>query len=352
MRNLAIAAGVVVALLAGFFAYDALRKRPAEAPPPIVEIEAGDTTIDDPIAPGRRLRVVGKRAPGDGIRGAGNGDDWVTARPDERFRGSKSADARGVDPCDAPDPGFAGFSRYKSIGNGVLYLMPDSGGIDKDGQFDLIIHFHGHDMARKGFIAARVPIVFVALSDLDYRSRLSGDGALDHLLSAIETQLAKDREAGTVKVKRIALTSWSGGYEAVRVLLERSAPRIDSVVLLDGLHASHEREKQELSLAPFVEFAKRAARGDAFMMVTHSSIEPGTYASTTETANHLIHAMGGRPLAVEREDALGLELISAFSQGNFHVRGYAGGDKPDHCAHLALMEDATLAIGRRFKLRD
>jgi hypothetical protein len=193
--------------------------------------------------------------------------------------------------------------------------------------------------------------VFVALSDANYRGRLSGDGALDHLLSAIETQLTKDGDGGAVKARRIALTSWSGGYEGVRAVLERSAARIDSVVLLDGLHCSTDVDKRALGLAPFIEFAKRAAGGDAFMLVTHSSIEPGIYASTTETANFLIHAVGGRPLAVERDDALGLELISAFSQGNFHVRGYAGGDKPDHCAHLALMEDATLAIGRRFKLR-
>jgi hypothetical protein len=120
--------------------------------------------------------------------------------------------------------------------------------------------------------------------------------------------------------------------------------------LLDGLHASRVPDKMALQLAAFSKYAERAARGEAFMLVTHSSIEPGTYASSTETAHYLIDHVGGRPLEARRQDALGLELIEAFSQGNFHVRGYAGGGEADHCAHLALMQDAVRAIAKRWKL--
>jgi hypothetical protein len=36
---------------------------------------------------------------------------------------------------------------------------------------------------------------------------------------------------------------------------------------------------------------------------------------------------------------MGLDLISRYSRGNFHVRGYNGNDKMDHCAHIGLYRD-------------
>jgi hypothetical protein len=75
------------------------------------------------------------------------------------------------------------------------------------------------------------------------------------------------------------------------------------------------------------------------MFVTHSSIQPPGYASTTEVARYLVKKLGGREKAAKREDVLGLDLYARFDKGNFHVRGYSGDDKPDHCAHLGLMAD-------------
>jgi hypothetical protein len=51
---------------------------------------------------------------------------------------------------------------------------------------------------------------------------------------------------------------------------------------------------------------------------------------------------------VRRNDALGLELVEYFTRGNFHVRGYAGNDKADHCAQLGVLRDAFAALGRRW----
>jgi hypothetical protein len=36
---------------------------------------------------------------------------------------------------------------------------------------------------------------------------------------------------------------------------------------------------------------------------------------------------------------MGLERYATYSQGNFHVRGFAGSGASDHCAHLGLMRD-------------
>jgi hypothetical protein len=62
----------------------------------------------------------------------------------------------------------------------------------------------------------------------------------------------------------------------------------------------------------------------------------------------LIAELGGKPQAVRRQDALGLELVEYFTSGNLHVRGYAGNDKPDHCAQLGVLRDVYAALGRRW----
>jgi hypothetical protein len=62
----------------------------------------------------------------------------------------------------------------------------------------------------------------------------------------------------------------------------------------------------------------------------------------------MLSALGARPEPVRRDDRYGLELIEYFSRGDFHVRGYAGNDKADHCAQVTLLRDAYAAVGRRW----
>jgi hypothetical protein len=36
---------------------------------------------------------------------------------------------------------------------------------------------------------------------------------------------------------------------------------------------------------------------------------------------------------------VGLDLISRYNRGGFHVRGFSGNDTLDHCAQLSLYKD-------------
>jgi hypothetical protein len=75
------------------------------------------------------------------------------------------------------------------------------------------------------------------------------------------------------------------------------------------------------------------------MFVSHSSIIPPGYASTTETADYLVHAVGGVTRDVHGSGPLGMDMISRYSKGNFHVRGFSGNDKMDHCAQIGEFRD-------------
>jgi hypothetical protein len=164
------------------------------------------------------------------------------------------------------------------------------------------------------------------------------------LLESVEQVRAEGAGRKQTRVRRIALTAWSAGYGAVRSILSQAdaRERIDAVILLDGLHCDYAGEGLATAgLEPFLKYARLAASGSKLMVVSHSSIVPPGYASTTETANYLVRELGGKARAAKprASDPLGLRLTSRFDLGDFHVRGYAGKAEPDHCAHLGLLSD-------------
>jgi hypothetical protein len=346
-----LAAGALLALVGSAALFSALRSR--NAPHPVARLASAkpvapvDPRIEDPVDPGHPPTALEPRDPAfrgiAGLRAAS--DEWVHARPAAELRSdAMAADRRGNDPCNTPDPGFGPFIPWRTVGAGS-FTLPERGVPAADGNFDLVLHFHGHELARKEFVRASLPFVLFGSSAGNYRNRLGGSQALAQLVSLVE-KLLSDRSGQTAHARHVVLAAWSGGYEAVGVLLEQSTLKPDAVILLDGLHFSRERNAAHRQLAPFLDYARRAAAGQGFLFISHSSIDTDSFASSTESAHQLIAALGGRPLRVQREDALGLRLVEMFSLGNVHVRGYAGGNKPDHCAHLALYPMALRAVQR------
>ncbi len=307
-------------------------------------------TLVDQVFPGRPTKVLGQRDPHfDGISALPFHFDSLRPSP-KHFR-ERSAKERGVNPCAMPDPGFGQFSSWEH-GTGLGKLMkPKQSHLQVDGRFDLVAQFHGYELARMEVVRSGVPVVFLGLHATRGRySSLAGPAGLSLLIDVTERYLSKQLDGVRAHAEHTALTAWSGGYHGVLTVLKQSqdTERIDAVVLLDGLHASRDPELSVHQLRPFVEFAKRAARGEAFMFVSYSSIPTDDYASTTETARMLIQSLGGYPLAAQRTDTGGLQLKELFSKGNFHARGYRGGGKLDHCAHLLLLKDALQALYRHW----
>jgi hypothetical protein len=88
--------------------------------------------------------------------------------------------------------------------------------------------------------------------------------------------------------------------------------------------------------------------GDAFMFLSYSSVGTDRFASTTEAARMLIAELGGHPLSAHGDGPAGLVVKEVFSQGSFHARGYLGGGKLDHCAHLSLYPEVAQALYRHW----
>lgn len=286
-------------------------------------------------------------ASGAGAEPATRTAGFVAKKPAAATQVSKSvAERGGLNPCNTSDPGFGIYDRWaRGLDMGQL-IMPSSKRFARGGQFDVMFHFHGHEAARKEWVTVMDGAVLVGidlgLGSGPYETAFDAPEAFEQLLVSVERAVAKKTGLDGVKARRVGLSAWSAGYGAIQKILGQKfgAARVDSVVLLDGLHCGYQgRSINGLQIRAFTEFARAAAAGRKLMFVSHSSIIPPGYASTTETADFLIHELGGKPKASRGAGPLGLELISRYTRGNFHVRGFSGNDKLDHCAHLGLFRD-------------
>jgi LysM repeat protein len=263
------------------------------------------------------------------------------ARPRRR-----KARAGGINPCMTPDPGWGIYDRWSRRVSMGQMLAPQRGGLTRGGGFDLIVHFHGHFPIRKEFVKAARGQVLVAI-DLGigsgaYQSAFASPRVFEKLLESVKKEMARRSGRKKTYVRKLALSSWSAGYGAVsQILQQKAGKKVDALILLDSVHSGYGPggEVETAQLEPFLKFARKARSGRKLMFQSHSSITPPGYASTQEVSRVMVKKLGGKLRKSRRSDVLGLKLFERYDRRGYHVRGYRGDDKPDHCAHLGLMKD-------------
>jgi hypothetical protein len=228
-----------------------------------------------------------------------------------------------------------------AIGN--LFLPKD---LKRDGKVPLFIHFHGGDWLPEVAAAShgRTAVITVQLGSGSavYGKPFADDKTFSALLDEAE------KKAGC-KFAPITLTAWSAGYGAVRAILKNAADydRVQGVLLLDGLHAGYVKDpdaKRPARIVPehidiFVKFARDAVAGKKRFVVTHSQIVPGTYASTTETANYLLHHLKLERKLVKKIGPMQTQQLSEVRSGQFVLLGYEGDTAADHVDLLHALPD-------------
>jgi len=228
--------------------------------------------------------------------------------------------------------------------------------------FDLVVHFHGTAWLPEQAVAGLGDHTVAAVLNLG-----TGSGAYDRAFADATTfdsllvAITREVSAATGKparVGRLTLVGFSAGHGAVRAILRepRHFARVDAVLLLDGMHTSYVPEGSLLAtggtldttnLVAFANFARAAVRGEKRFLVTHSEIFPGTFASTTETADWLLHSLGLRRKPVLRWGPRGMQQLSAVRAGRFELLGFAGNSAPDHIDQLhAMPELLARLLGR------
>ena len=260
----------------------------------------------------------------------------------------------GYSPCMMPDPGFGAYEHWQSLSMGQI-LFPKEGGMAEDGGYDVVVHFHGHEAVRKPFVQVASGTVLVGI-DLGTGSGAYADAfqlpqTFVELRASITHALSKRSHDARAHIRHLALSSWSAGYGAVQGILRDHPEAADAVLLFDSLHSGYVKgPPQDMNalwgvwsapIAPFIAYAKRAVRGEALLFLTHSSIRPPGYASTSEVADFLLGEVGGARGPFEGVTPWGAVLKSGADLGDLHVRGYAGGDEMAHCAHTELLAEVV-----------
>jgi len=161
--------------------------------------------------------------------------------------------------------------------------------------------------------------------------------------------LLKEAEAKAgIRFTRVILGGWSAGCGAVRQIL-RSADgyaRTNAVVAIDGIHADYadgkpgplESKFGAENLDVWVKVARDAVAGRKRVVITHSEIFPGTFASTTETTDYLVRELDLKRKAVLRWGPMGTQQLSETRAGRFLLMGFAGNAAPDHVDQLHSLQ--------------
>ncbi|QDV22450.1 hypothetical protein [Aureliella helgolandensis] len=233
-------------------------------------------------------------------------------------------------------------SAAASIANGAMTVMHPA---DAD-PATLLIHFHGSPEAvREVFERSELKCILAVVNFPGLSTAYSKPFAEDHklfdrILSQARAMAVGVQPASQGEWSRIAVSSFSAGYGAVREILKtpENMARIDSITTADSIYAGlqedvSERLVDEANMQGFLEFASLAVSDRKRFVLSHSA-QPTPYASTTETADYLLRSLG---MARTADESLSIEEFhqtSRAAKGGFLVLGFEGVSAQAHMQHL------------------
>lgn len=232
-----------------------------------------------------------------------------------------------------------------SVSLGNLYVpdffKPDAGGTD------IVMLFHGAAWcAEQNFYDAKknAVLVTVSLGMPEYARVFADVDAYKQIIRATEQKLI-DEEVASAPIGRVCLSSFSGGYTAIRELLKHDdvITSVTDVVLADSLYAPRQGDgpPDYATLRSFVHYAKRAAAGDCKLLFTqlYPPEQKHRNNTTTLTAKYLIEEVGARKKPASGKSSRGAKILYSADKGGFHVIGYEGMTTQDHFEHFYGISD-------------
>jgi hypothetical protein len=142
----------------------------------------------------------------------------------------------------------------------------------------------------------------------------------------------------------VNLGGWSAGCGALRQILSDPASydRVGGVLCIDGVHTGYvngkpgpeESEIETDNLQIWLRLGRDAMAGKKRFILIHSEIFPGTFASTTETADYLLREWGLAAHPVIKWGPMKTQMLSEVKSGGLLIIGFAGNSAPDHVDQL------------------
>ena len=163
-------------------------------------------------------------------------------------------------------------------------------------------------------------------------------------------KLISDAEGKSgLKFAEVDLGGWSAGCGALRQILKdpTSYERVSRVLCIDGIHTGYVKGKpgpeesqiDQDNLQVWLQLGRDAMAGKKRLIIIHSEIFPGTFASTTETADYLLREWGLEPRPIVKWGPMKTQILSEAKSGRLLVIGFAGNSAPDHVDELHSLPD-------------
>jgi len=158
--------------------------------------------------------------------------------------------------------------------------------------------------------------------------------------------LSEAEQSSNIHFNEVWLAGWSAGCGALRQILADPASytRVHRVLCIDGVHAGYltgattpgpaDSQLVPENLTSWLHFGTDALANKKRLIITHTEIFPGTYASTTETAVYLLNAWDLTAHPVVRFGPMQTQLLSEAKSNGLTVLGFAGNSAPDHIDQL------------------
>jgi hypothetical protein len=205
----------------------------------------------------------------------------------------------------------------------------------------LLFFFHGGDWLPEVAVAQQRKIAVVSVQ--------AGSGSSNYANLFVDPMrfpklIAEAESKSGLKFGEVDLGGWSAGCGALREILKDplSYQRVIRVLCIDGVHTGYvngtpgptESQIQTDNLQIWIKIGRDAMAGKKRLVITHSEIFPGTFASTTETADYLLREWGLKPHPVVKWGPMKTQILSEVKRGRLLVIGFAGNSAPDHVDEL------------------
>jgi hypothetical protein len=257
------------------------------------------------------------------------------------------------EPCMAQIPTATGRSIQMSNAAWKLFI-PDN--YVHSASVDLIVHFHGDDATFHNNVAyANLNVVEVTVNynglSSAYSTPFQDTTLFNTLLNESLTKIRQQADfADNINFGKVAVSSFSAGYGAVREILKQQTyyNRIDALLAADSLYASFtsssDHTPMDSQMANYRQYAQDAANGSKTFVFSHSQVPTGTYCETRECADDLIAWVGATAVADNSHGLGTLDFYRQAKKGNFIVHGALGMDGDSHLEHLRYIGEFLKAL--------
>jgi len=263
---------------------------------------------------------------------------------------AKSLQEKGFEPkegdkseAEKNKPTYSGKINIPGAKAGVSVKVPDNPIVN--GKYNVFFQIrHGRNPTKSGVNTIIVEAEAGGMGSSQNTAAFGNAAWVKKQLGIIHSVLAK-KFGDNISLGKLGFGSFSGGYDAVAGVLrdKELKDRIDSVIVLDGIHYGQRGKPNKAGMQPWLEYAQKVKDDPSKKFVfVYTAVDPGTYASTSDSANYLMENLGveNKKTSDEQRQFAGVRPAAIGSEGGFHaVQLYdRKSDKPGYGYNLKEMK--------------